>query len=271
MTEQNNQIQNQKIILVLDTSWLMEIGKKDYNVLMDLLKPPKVEIRIHNRVFKELDGLKNVEGKSLQARRVSQYLEEALNTYKDRVQISDFGIKQPAEKFASALQSEVDAIVLTLAEMSKKENKNTVLLTTDRNQRILWEKDNEIHCILKELNEKQGNSKKGVKIALITFISLAFIIGLSIKFQTGIFWGATLIALLTIAFIGSFFVDDNTEHIKKRVFLEIINNELKDDNNFELHQNQKEEEKEDEHIWGKNCIITDPKYSDIPGNIGYSD
>ena len=135
----------------------MEIGNKDYNVLVDLLRPPEVEIRIHNRVFKELDGLKNVEGKSLQARRVSKFIEEALSKYRDRVQISEFGIKKPAEKFSSALQSEVDAIVLTLAELSKKEGE-VELLSTDRNQTLIGKSLN-INSFFVYINNDNDNKR----------------------------------------------------------------------------------------------------------------
>ena len=253
-------VENQiKTILVLDTSWLMEIGKKDYNVLMDLLKPPEVEIRIHNRVFKELDGLKNVEEKSLQARKVSQYLEEALNTYKERVQISDFGMKQPAEKFASALQSEVDAIVLTLAEMSEKENKNTVLLTTDRNQRILWGKDDKEIKNLFLKDKKCTSSFEYVLVALSFFVTLFFTIYISIKLHSGAFLGVILIIVLVIAFLKSLSREEEKIINSQQVDRDAKTKLKYDDFSFDLFLDDVEDD-----------VIFDPAYNCLPENIYYN-
>ena len=135
---------NKKVILVLDTSWLMEIGKYTFNPLSKMLeekvlnKGESIEVWIHGRVLKELDGLKNVVDKSHQARIASRYLREALNAFKSRIKISDFGIVEPKKEFKDSITSEVDAIILTLAEKAKKKGK-VYLFTTDNNMKLLGE------------------------------------------------------------------------------------------------------------------------------------
>lgn len=240
-----------KTILVLDTSWLMDIGKKDYNVLMDLLKPPEVEIRIHNRVFKELDGLKNVEEKSLQARRVSKFIEEALSEYKDRVQISDFGIKQPAEKFASTLQSEVDAIVLTLAEMSEKEGEN-YLLTFDKNQKLIGKQE---RIKIKNLTDNNNKSEKKFS-SFLALLAIIFCIPAGyLAFLMGIVLLVYVMGNMFLKIVCSFFVSDNKGREPKKVLKETTHKIDNDD-----------EDLFDDDVFNDD-LVTNPAYNSLLGNI----
>jgi len=138
----------QYYIMIPDTSWLMEIGKKKYNPFLFLIedferKGKKIFFLIHSKVIKELDGLKDVKEKALQARRISRFIEETNNIYPGKIKINSLAIEKPYKKFKNGLQSETDAIVLTLASETKKKlslkpfNVNVILLSTDRNQRIL--------------------------------------------------------------------------------------------------------------------------------------
>lgn len=184
MTRQNNQIQDKKIILVLDTSWLMEIGRYTFNPLTKMLeekilnKGEDVEIWIHGRVLRELDGLKNVEDKSHQARVASRYLREALNAFKSRIKISDFGVLKPEKEFRDSITSEVDAIVLSLAEKAKKIGK-VYLFTTDNNMKLLGENISVkiVEEVFTYTSPSQNQEMGGLVLLLAVLAVLTFPVG----------------------------------------------------------------------------------------------
>jgi len=177
----------EKVILVLDTSWLMEIGRYTFNPLTKMLeekilnKGEDVEIWIHGRVLRELDGLKNVADKSHQARIASRYLREALNAFKSRIKISDFGVLKPEKEFRDSITSEVDAIILTLAKKAKKMGK-VYLFTTDNNMKILGVNVNvEIvdnvfnHISIESRTVSSENKPNKINISSMIGVSLIFL------------------------------------------------------------------------------------------------
>lgn len=136
-----------KVFLIVDTSWLMEIAKKNVNALKNYLAPcpffpnEMYYVKIHDCVIKELDGLKKNPDKGLYAVRAIKFIQEVQNNL-HCVDISSFGLYTPYKEFSQAISSYTDAIVLSLAKKFSEENKynkdiKVTLLTTDRTMIIL--------------------------------------------------------------------------------------------------------------------------------------
>ena len=132
-----------KHYLIPDTSWLVECGSKDINLLLNrivysysLNKDEIYSIKIHKMVLNELKGLEKDPVKSEYVKRVFKFLREIKERFYN-VEISDFGLEHPYEKFKTSDLSTTDAIVLSLAEKLLKENNNKdkveiTVLATDK-------------------------------------------------------------------------------------------------------------------------------------------
>ena len=135
-----------KKVLIADTSWLIKVGNGEINPFMELADFNKdLCFLIHTRVIEELERLKKVNGKALQARRVSRFIEE-VNKFCLGEPVRVVSIKgESFRDFESALQSDVDAAVLALAERikehfsAKSSSIEVILLTTNKEQKAIAE------------------------------------------------------------------------------------------------------------------------------------